>query len=117
MKLFLFEKNFSAELEKVKRDHFPVYADYLEKIVAAVQSTALTGEKVSQLFDEGIEMFMQTPPQWKAATEEVVVTLKPEQFKSFEEYFDKKLAKQKVNEFEDFMNTMIFLLDLKPNVA
>ncbi len=91
----LFEKNFSAELEKVKRDQFPVYADYLEKIVAAVQSTSLTGEKVSQLFDEGIEMFLQTPPQWKAATEEVVVTLKPEQFKSFEEYFDKKISKQK----------------------
>ncbi len=91
----LFEKNFSAELEKVKRDQFPVYADYLEKIVTAVQSTTLTGEKISQLFDEGIEMFMQTPPQWKAATEEVVVTLKPEQFKSFEEYFEKKLKKQK----------------------
>lgn len=91
----LFEKKFSAELEKVKRDQFPVYADYLEKIVAAVQSTSLTGEKVSQLFDEGIEMFMQTPPQWKAATEEVVVTLKTEQFKSFEEYFDEKISKQK----------------------
>lgn len=29
----------------------------------------------------------------------------------------KKMAEQKVNEFEDFMNTMIFLLDLKPNLG
>ena len=29
----------------------------------------------------------------------------------------KKVAKNKVNEFEDFMNTMVFLLDLKPNMG
>ena len=91
----LFEKKFSAELEKVKKDQFPVYADYLEKIVTNIQSPLLTGEKVSQLFDEGSEIFLQTPPQWRSAVEEVVVTLKPDQFKSFEEYFDKKIEKQK----------------------
>lgn len=91
----LFEKRFSTELEKVKRDQFPIYADYLEKIVATVQSPLLTGEKVSQLFDEGSEIFLQTPPQWRSAVEEVVVTLKPDQFKSFEEYFNKKIEKQK----------------------
>ncbi len=29
----------------------------------------------------------------------------------------KKIAKEKVNEFEDFMNTMIFLLGLKPKIG
>lgn len=29
----------------------------------------------------------------------------------------KKLASEKVNEFQDFMNTMIFLLDLKLNIG
>ncbi|MEO5643789.1 MAG: PadR family transcriptional regulator [Bacteroidia bacterium] len=29
----------------------------------------------------------------------------------------KKLATEKVNEYQDFMNTMIFLLDLKPNLG
>ena len=91
----LFEKNFSAELEKVKKDQFPIYADYLEKIVSAINNPPLTGEKVSKLFDEGSELFLQAPPQWKAATEEVVMSLKPDQFKTFEEYFDKKMKKQK----------------------
>ncbi|CAN5777586.1 hypothetical protein BH11BAC7_BH11BAC7_32040 [soil metagenome] len=29
----------------------------------------------------------------------------------------KKMAREKVNEYQDFMNTMIFLLDLKPNAG
>ncbi len=91
----LFEKNFSTELEKAKRDRFPIYADYLESISQAIESTNLTGEKVSQLFDQGSELFLQTPPQWKTALEEVVLTLKVDQFKVFEEYFYTKIEKQK----------------------
>jgi hypothetical protein len=93
----LFAKNFSHEMEKVKQEEFPLYADYLEKILQAVEGSQLTAEKVSQFFDEGTVLFLQTPPQWKAAAQEVVVTLKPEQFKNFEEYFDKRIKKQKAN--------------------
>lgn len=91
----LFEKNFSEELKKVKQDQFPLYAEYLEKIIAIVESNSITGEKVSQVFDQGSEIFLQMPPQWKKAVEEVVMTLKPEQFKNFEEYFKKKIKKQR----------------------
>lgn len=91
----LFAKKFSSQLDKVKQTQFPVYAEYLEKIVDAYEKNLMTAEKSSQLLDEGSQIFFQTPPIWRSTVEDVVMTLKPDQFKSFEDYFYEKLNKQK----------------------
>lgn len=91
----LFSKKFSAQLEKVKQTQFPIYADYLEKIVDTYEKNLMTASTASQLFDEGSHMFFQTPPLWRSTIEDVVMTFKPDQFKSFEDYFYEKIDKQK----------------------
>lgn len=91
----LFEKHFSNELAKVKKDQFPLYADYLQEIRDLIKSPGLTTENVTQMFDKGTELLQKAPQQWAQPLEEMVLTLKPEQFKSFEEYFKKKIARRK----------------------
>lgn len=90
----LFSRNFSSQLDKIKRQQFPIYADYLEKIAALYQNSEVTGEKTSQLFDEGTQLFLSASPQWFETVESIVMTLTPEQLRNFEEYFEEHLQKQ-----------------------
>jgi hypothetical protein len=91
----IFKKDYAAQLEKIKREQFPLYANYLEKIATAYESNSMNSEKASQFFDDGVKIFFSTPPLWRDAVMEVVETLTPEQFDSFEGYFNKKVRKEK----------------------
>jgi hypothetical protein len=90
----LFSRNFSSQMEKIKRQQFPIYADYLERLADLYQNGTVTGEKTSHFFDEGIQLFFSAPPQWHETVEAIVMTLTPQQLKNFEEYFQDRLQEQ-----------------------
>jgi hypothetical protein len=101
----LLNQNFSKRVDLLKKQQFPKYAEFLEKIVAVYETQddsdsserapSVTAEKISQLFDEGHQLMLSLPPQWKETVESLVMSLTPAQFKNFEDYFEDYLEKQK----------------------